>query len=86
MAALNELDASILAIIAQHSVRTRRMLTQPEVKDLLSKIEDADARVVAKFFIKGKTPSDRPDLKAMADGLRSWAERNASVHASSIAS
>lgn len=80
MAPLNELDASILAIIAQHSVRTGRKLTQPEAKLLLSKIQDTDAKVVAMFFVQGKTP-DRPDLKEMADGLRSWAERNGSVHA-----
>lgn len=86
MAPLNELDASILAIIAQHSVRARRKLTQPEVKVLLSRIQDADAKGVAMFFIKGKTPPDRQDLKEMADGLRSWAERNSSVHANTSTS
>jgi hypothetical protein len=81
MAALNELDASILAAIAQHSVRTGRKLKQPEVKVLLSKLQDADAKAVAMFFVEGKPPMNRPDLQQMADGLRSWAERNASVHA-----
>ena len=85
MAALDELDASILAIIAQHSVKVRRKLTQPEVKVLLSRIHDADAKVVAMFFVQGPTPN-RPDLQAMADGLRSWAERNSSVHANTSAS
>lgn len=81
MAPLNDLDASILAIIAQHSVRTGQQLASSKVKELLSRIEDADAKLVAMFFVKGKTPLNRPDLQKMADGLRAWAERNGTVHA-----
>ena len=87
MADLNELDASILATIAQYSIRARRKLKPSEVNELLSQIQNPDAKLIASFFVAGKSqPSDRPDLEDIANKLRSWAERNIRVHGSTSTS
>jgi hypothetical protein len=90
MPTLGELDATLLAIIAD-SIRSQRSWSQripPAIRTSLEpivlKLSDSHAKRIANALLQPDSEDD-PSVRAAADGLLAWAGRNQVIHSANAA-